>query len=143
MSSRILCQQTRNNAEDLQSHDLGNSLGACPLLEGDMNPTGAPKGIMEVLVQGDQRKAIETALVRRGLKPQMCQQTRNNAEDLQSHDLGNSLGACPLLEGDMNLWWEVLVQGDQRKAIETALVRRGLKPQMIEVVDKTKTAHFF
>ncbi|KAG0154896.1 hypothetical protein PDIDSM_468 [Penicillium digitatum] len=33
---------------------------------------------------------------------------------------------------------EVLVQGDQRKAIETALVRRGLKPQMIEVVDKTK-----
>ncbi|KAJ6181077.1 hypothetical protein N7519_011538 [Penicillium mononematosum] len=35
--------------------------------------TGAPKGIMEVLVQGDQRKAIETALVRRGLKPQMIE----------------------------------------------------------------------
>ncbi|KAJ5852336.1 Translation initiation factor SUI1 [Penicillium soppii] len=33
---------------------------------------------------------------------------------------------------------EVLVQGDQRKAIETALVRRGLRPQMIEIVDKTK-----
>ncbi|KAJ5418773.1 uncharacterized protein N7487_002323 [Penicillium crustosum] len=35
--------------------------------------TGAPKGVMEVLVQGDQRKAIETALVRRGLKPQMIE----------------------------------------------------------------------
>lgn len=32
--------------------------------------TGAPKGIMEVFVQGDQRNAIEAALVRRGLKPQ-------------------------------------------------------------------------
>ncbi|KAJ6091636.1 Translation initiation factor SUI1 [Penicillium canescens] len=32
--------------------------------------TGAPKGVMEVLVQGDQRKAIETALGRRGLKTQ-------------------------------------------------------------------------
>ena len=32
--------------------------------------TGAPKGVMEVLVQGDQRKAIDTALVRRGLKSQ-------------------------------------------------------------------------
>ncbi|OQD89701.1 hypothetical protein PENANT_c002G01505 [Penicillium antarcticum] len=32
--------------------------------------TGAPKGVMEVLVQGDQRKAIETALGRRGLKSQ-------------------------------------------------------------------------
>ena len=31
---------------------------------------GAPKGVMEVLVQGDQRNAIETALVRRGLKSQ-------------------------------------------------------------------------
>lgn len=33
---------------------------------------------------------------------------------------------------------EVFVQGDQRKAIETALVRRGLKTQWIDVVDKTK-----
>jgi translation initiation factor 2D len=33
---------------------------------------------------------------------------------------------------------EVLVQGDQRKAIETALTRRGLKSQWVEVVDKTK-----
>ncbi|KAL4895949.1 hypothetical protein BDV59DRAFT_146983 [Aspergillus ambiguus] len=33
---------------------------------------------------------------------------------------------------------EVLVQGDQRRALETALVRRGLKSQWIEVVDKTK-----
>ncbi|KAL3449430.1 hypothetical protein BJX65DRAFT_272267 [Aspergillus insuetus] len=33
---------------------------------------------------------------------------------------------------------EVLVQGDQRKALETALTRRGLKSQWIEVVDKTK-----
>jgi translation initiation factor 2D len=32
--------------------------------------TGAPKGVMEVLVQGDQRKAIETALGRRGIKTQ-------------------------------------------------------------------------
>ncbi|BDD59739.1 hypothetical protein MPDQ_002903 [Monascus purpureus] len=32
--------------------------------------TGAPKGIMEVLVQGDQRQTIEKALVRRGLKTQ-------------------------------------------------------------------------
>jgi translation initiation factor 2D len=32
--------------------------------------TGAPKGIMEVFVQGDQRRAIEGALVRRGLRPQ-------------------------------------------------------------------------
>lgn len=32
--------------------------------------TGAPKGVMEVLVQGDQRKAVDTALVRRGLKSQ-------------------------------------------------------------------------
>ncbi|KAL4780851.1 hypothetical protein BJX76DRAFT_336788 [Aspergillus varians] len=32
--------------------------------------TGAPKGVMEVLVQGDQRKAIDTGLTRRGLKPQ-------------------------------------------------------------------------
>ncbi|KKK20037.1 RNA binding protein [Aspergillus ochraceoroseus] len=30
--------------------------------------TGAPKGVMEVLIQGDQRKALETALTRRGLK---------------------------------------------------------------------------
>ncbi|KAJ5351492.1 Translation initiation factor SUI1 [Penicillium brevicompactum] len=35
--------------------------------------TGAPKGVMEVLVQGDQRKAIETALVRRGLRPQLIE----------------------------------------------------------------------
>ncbi|KAJ5135651.1 Translation initiation factor SUI1 [Penicillium bovifimosum] len=33
---------------------------------------------------------------------------------------------------------EVLVQGDQRKAVETALLRRGVKSQMIEFVDKTK-----
>lgn len=33
---------------------------------------------------------------------------------------------------------EVFVQGDQRRAIETALVRRGLRPQWIEVIDKTK-----
>ncbi|KAE8154417.1 hypothetical protein BDV25DRAFT_172075 [Aspergillus avenaceus] len=33
---------------------------------------------------------------------------------------------------------EVLVQGDQRKALETALLRRGLKTQWIDVVDKTK-----
>ncbi|OJI97259.1 hypothetical protein ASPVEDRAFT_36670 [Aspergillus versicolor CBS 583.65] len=33
---------------------------------------------------------------------------------------------------------EVLVQGDQRKAIDTALTRRGLKSQWIDVVDKTK-----
>jgi len=33
---------------------------------------------------------------------------------------------------------EVLVQGDQRKAIDTALVRRGLKSQWVDVVDKTK-----
>ncbi|KAJ5091693.1 Translation initiation factor SUI1 [Penicillium alfredii] len=33
---------------------------------------------------------------------------------------------------------EVLVQGDQRKAVETALVRRGLRTQWIDVVDKTK-----
>lgn len=32
--------------------------------------TGAPKGVMEVFVQGDQRRALETALVRRGLKTQ-------------------------------------------------------------------------
>lgn len=32
--------------------------------------TGAPRGVMEVLVQGDQRKAVDTALVRRGLKSQ-------------------------------------------------------------------------
>ncbi|KAF7590597.1 hypothetical protein BBP40_002634 [Aspergillus hancockii] len=33
---------------------------------------------------------------------------------------------------------EVLVQGDQRRALETALTRRGLKSQWIDVVDKTK-----
>ncbi|KAJ6013715.1 hypothetical protein N7540_008306 [Penicillium herquei] len=33
---------------------------------------------------------------------------------------------------------EVLVQGDQRKVIDTALTRRGLKSQWIDVVDKTK-----
>ncbi|KAL2865347.1 putative RNA binding protein Ligatin/Tma64 [Aspergillus lucknowensis] len=33
---------------------------------------------------------------------------------------------------------EVLVQGDQRKVLETALTRRGLKSQWIDVVDKTK-----
>jgi hypothetical protein len=38
----------------------------------------SPKGIMEVLVQGDQRKAIETALVRRGLKPQMIEVVAND-----------------------------------------------------------------
>ncbi|RAK98683.1 putative RNA binding protein Ligatin/Tma64 [Aspergillus ibericus CBS 121593] len=32
--------------------------------------TGAPKGVMEVLVQGDQRRVLETALLRRGLKTQ-------------------------------------------------------------------------
>lgn len=32
--------------------------------------TGAPKGIMEVFVQGDQRRAIEGALGRRGVRPQ-------------------------------------------------------------------------
>ncbi|KAJ5561832.1 Translation initiation factor SUI1 [Penicillium sp. DV-2018c] len=35
--------------------------------------TAAPKGIMEVLVQGDQRKAVEAALGRRGLKSQMIE----------------------------------------------------------------------
>lgn len=33
---------------------------------------------------------------------------------------------------------EVFVQGDQRKAIETALGRRGVRSQWIEVLDKTK-----
>lgn len=33
---------------------------------------------------------------------------------------------------------EVLVQGDQRRALETALLRRGLKTQWVEIVDKTK-----
>ncbi|KAJ5753026.1 hypothetical protein N7520_009943 [Penicillium odoratum] len=33
---------------------------------------------------------------------------------------------------------EVLVQGDQRKILDTALTRRGLKSQWIDVVDKTK-----
>ncbi|KAL4915106.1 hypothetical protein BDW62DRAFT_203962 [Aspergillus aurantiobrunneus] len=33
---------------------------------------------------------------------------------------------------------EVLVQGDQRKALDTALTRRGLKTQWIDMVDKTK-----
>ncbi|KAJ5664030.1 hypothetical protein N7507_004761 [Penicillium longicatenatum] len=33
---------------------------------------------------------------------------------------------------------EVLIQGDQRKVLDTALTRRGLKSQWIEVVDKTK-----
>ncbi|KAJ5633773.1 hypothetical protein N7528_001615 [Penicillium herquei] len=33
---------------------------------------------------------------------------------------------------------EVLVQGDQRKVVDTALTRRGLKSQWIDVVDKTK-----
>lgn len=33
---------------------------------------------------------------------------------------------------------EVLVQGDQRKVVDTALSRRGLKSQWVEVVDKTK-----
>lgn len=33
---------------------------------------------------------------------------------------------------------EVLVQGDQRRVLESALVRRGLKTQWIDVVDKTK-----
>ncbi|PYI08703.1 RNA binding protein Ligatin/Tma64 [Aspergillus sclerotiicarbonarius CBS 121057] len=32
--------------------------------------TGAPKGVMEVLVQGDQRRVLETALQRRGLRTQ-------------------------------------------------------------------------
>lgn len=31
---------------------------------------GAPKGVMEVLVQGDQRKVLDTALTRRGLRSQ-------------------------------------------------------------------------
>ena len=33
---------------------------------------------------------------------------------------------------------EVLVQGDQRKVVDAALSRRGLKSQWVEVVDKTK-----
>ncbi|KAL1997463.1 hypothetical protein VTN49DRAFT_903 [Thermomyces lanuginosus] len=33
---------------------------------------------------------------------------------------------------------EVLIQGDQRKAVEEALGRRGVRPQWIDVVDKTK-----
>lgn len=33
---------------------------------------------------------------------------------------------------------EVFVQGDQRKVIEGALGKRGVKPQWIDVVDKTK-----
>ncbi|KAL4934641.1 putative RNA binding protein Ligatin/Tma64 [Aspergillus undulatus] len=33
---------------------------------------------------------------------------------------------------------EVLVQGDQRKVLDAALTRRGLKTQWIDVVDKTK-----
>jgi translation initiation factor 2D len=33
---------------------------------------------------------------------------------------------------------EVLVQGDQRQVVQTALVRRGLKTQWIDLVDKTK-----
>jgi translation initiation factor 2D len=33
---------------------------------------------------------------------------------------------------------EILIQGDQRKAVETALERRGIRSQWINVVDKTK-----
>ncbi|KAJ5975904.1 RNA binding protein Ligatin/Tma64 [Penicillium waksmanii] len=33
---------------------------------------------------------------------------------------------------------EVLVQGDQRQVVQTALVRRGLKTQWVDMVDKTK-----
>ncbi|OKL64372.1 hypothetical protein UA08_00761 [Talaromyces atroroseus] len=33
---------------------------------------------------------------------------------------------------------EILVQGDQRKAVETALERRGVRSQWVDVVDKTK-----
>lgn len=32
--------------------------------------SGAPRGVMEVLIQGDQRKAVETALGRRGVRTQ-------------------------------------------------------------------------
>ncbi|PWY77435.1 RNA binding protein Ligatin/Tma64 [Aspergillus heteromorphus CBS 117.55] len=58
------------------------------------------------------------------------------AEELQkkcasSTSVGQAAGA---VKGVM----EVLVQGDQRKALETALLRRGLKTQWIDVVDKTK-----
>ncbi|PYH98523.1 RNA binding protein Ligatin/Tma64 [Aspergillus ellipticus CBS 707.79] len=58
------------------------------------------------------------------------------AEELQkkcasSTSVGQAAGA---VKGVM----EVLVQGDQRRALETALLRRGLKTQWIDVVDKTK-----
>jgi translation initiation factor 2D len=33
---------------------------------------------------------------------------------------------------------EILIQGDQRQAVETALGKRGIKSQWIDVVDKTK-----
>ena len=33
---------------------------------------------------------------------------------------------------------EIFVQGDQRRAIETALVRRGVKAQWIDVIDRTQ-----
>jgi translation initiation factor 2D len=33
---------------------------------------------------------------------------------------------------------EIMIQGDQRKAVETALEKRGVKSQWVDVVDKTK-----
>lgn len=33
---------------------------------------------------------------------------------------------------------EIMIQGDQRKAVETALEKRGVKSQWIDIVDKTK-----
>ncbi|KAL3481883.1 hypothetical protein BJX99DRAFT_110280 [Aspergillus californicus] len=58
------------------------------------------------------------------------------AEDLQkkcasSTSVGQATGAA---KGVM----EVLVQGDQRKVLESALSKRGVKSQWVDVVDKTK-----
>lgn len=58
------------------------------------------------------------------------------AEELQkkcasSTSVGQATGA---VKGIM----EVLVQGDQRTAVEAALVRRGVKSQWIDVLDKSK-----
>jgi translation initiation factor 2D len=40
--------------------------------------------------------------------------------------------------GAVKGFMEILVQGDQRKAVETALERRGVRSQWVDVVDKTK-----
>lgn len=58
------------------------------------------------------------------------------AEDLQKKCASSTSVAQAV--GSVKGLMEIMIQGDQRKAVDTALEKRGVKAQWVDVVDKTK-----